>query len=348
MLLGSFGMPSSLRLKPLLGSGIIAIMRNKAANVALVVGDGFGLFEFAVASDVFGIDRTADYGVPWYHLTICSPGGRPATSDSGLRIQGATGLRGLRDADMVIVSPFAPVVPVPDGLVRELRRAHERGARIVSLCTGAFVLAASGLLDERRATTHWEECAQLAAEYPRVRVDPDVLYVDDGDILTAAGSAAAVDLCLHIVRGDHGAEVAARLARELVVPPFREGGQAQYIESPLLRLGPADPFLTVLSWAQANLGARITIADLAKRAAMSKRNFARRFLAALGTTPYNWILRQRLQLAQRLLETTDLSVEAIAEASGFATAANLRARFLDGVHTTPSAYRRTFRGGAET
>jgi AraC family transcriptional activator FtrA len=322
-------------------------VRHKAANVVLVAAEGLALFEFGVASDVFGIDRTAGYGVPWYRVTVCSAGRRAVTSDSGLRIQGTVGLRALRDADTVIVPPSAPHAPVPDALLRELTRAHQRGARIVSLCTGAFVLAAAGLLDGRRATTHWEECDQLATEYPLVQVDPDVLYVDGGDILTSAGSAAAIDLCLHIVRRDHGAEVAARLARELVVPPFREGGQAQYIDSALPMLDPADPFLGVLSWVQAHLGEPITIADLASRAAMSKRNFARRFSAALGTTPYRWILRQRLQLAQRLLETTDLSIEAIAEATGFATAANLRARFFDGVHTSPSAYRRSFRGGAE-
>jgi AraC family transcriptional activator FtrA len=318
-------------------------VRNKAANVVLVVGDGLTLFELGVASEVFGFDRTAAYGVPWYQLTVCSSGARAVTCESGLRIGGAVGLRALRDANMVIVAPFGPEAPVPDVLLAELRRAHRRGARIVSLCTAAFVLAAAGLLDGRPATTHWEECEQLAREHPLVQVDPEVLYVDDGDILTSAGSAACIDLCLHIVRGDHGAEIAARLARELVVPPFREGGQAQYIESPLPALDPADPFLEVLSWAQAHLGEPITIADLAKRAAMSKRNFARRFLARLGTPPYRWILRQRLQLAQRLLESTDLSVEAIAEASGFATAANLRARFSDNLHTTPSAYRRSFR-----
>ena len=174
-------------------------------------------------------------------------------------------------------------------LLRELRQAHRRGARIVSLCTGAFVLAAAGLLDRRRATTHWEDCGQLAMEYPLVQVDPDVLYVDGGDVLTSAGSAACIDLCLHIVRRDHGAEIAARLARELVVPPFREGGQAQYIESPLPALDPADPFLDVLSWAQAHLDEPITIAGLSKRAAMSKRNFARRFQSTLGTSPYRWI-----------------------------------------------------------
>ncbi len=229
-------------------SGIIAIVRNNTANVALVAGEGLGLFEFGVASDVFGIDRTADYGVPWYRLTVCSAGGRSVNSDSGLRIGGTAGLRALRDTDMVIVPPFGPNAPVPDVLLRELRCAHGRGARIVALCTGAFVLAAAGLLDGRCATTHWEECEQLAAEYPLVQVAPDVLYVDGGDILTSAGSAACIDLCLHIVRGDYGAAVAARLARELVVPPFREGGQAQYIESRLPALDLADPFLGVLSW----------------------------------------------------------------------------------------------------
>jgi AraC family transcriptional regulator, transcriptional activator FtrA len=327
-----------------LPSGIIAMVRNKAANVVLVAGEGVALFEFAVASEVFGVDRTAEYGVPWYRLTVCSPGARAVTSDTGLRIQGMAGVRAMRDADMVIVSPFDSAAAVPEVLLQELRRAHQRGVRIASLCTGAFVLAAAGLLDGRRATTHWDQCELLTAEYPLIHVDPHVLYVDDDDILTAAGSAAAIDLCLHIVRRDHGAEIAARLARELVVPPFREGGQAQYIETPLPAVLPEDPFMEVLSWAQANLGQQITVSELAKRAAMSKRNFARRFLAVLGTSPYRWILRQRLQLAQRLLETTDLSVEAIAEASGFATAANLRARFLAGAHTTPSAYRRTFRG----
>ena len=232
-----------------MGSGIIAIVRNKAANVVLVAGEGVALLEFGVASDVFGLDRTTDYGVPWYRLTVCASGGRAVTSDSGLRIAGASGLRALRDADMVIVPPLKAEAPVPELLLRELRRAHRHGARIVALCTGAFVLAAAGLLDRRRATTHWEECGQLAMEYPLVQVDPDVLYVDGGDVLTSAGSAACIDLCLHIVRGDHGAEIAARLARELVVPPFREGGQAQYIESPLPALDPADPFLDVLSWA---------------------------------------------------------------------------------------------------
>jgi AraC family transcriptional regulator, transcriptional activator FtrA len=232
-------------------------------------------------------------------------------------------------------------------VLAELRAAHARRARIVSLCSGATVLAAAGLLDGRPATTHWEECALLAAQYPAVRVDPGVLYVDDGDILTSAGSAACIDLCLHIVRSDYGAAIAARLARELVVPPFREGGQAQYIETPLPDLDPGDPFLEVLAWAQAHLDEPVTITELARRAAMSKRNFARRFQESFGITPYQWILRQRLALARRLLETSDLPIDAVADASGFVTAANLRARFSEDLQTTPSAYRRSFRGESQ-
>jgi transcriptional regulator GlxA family with amidase domain len=325
------------------GRGIIASMRQKAANVAIVACEGVTLFEFGVAMEVFGYDRSDAYGVPWYTVTACSLGGRAVRTDSGLRLGELAGLDTLRSADTVIIAP-THVKPPPRRLLSELQAAHARGARIVSLCSGAAVLAAAGLLDGRRATTHWEECAELAADHPHVQVDPDVLYVDDGNILTSAGSSACIDLCLHIVRSDYGSEVAARVARELVVPPFREGGQAQFIETPLPDLDPSDPFLEVLAWAQAHLADPISISDLARRAAMSQRNFARRFLESFGVTPYQWILRQRLQLARRLLETSDLPVDAVADASGFVTAANLRARFTEDLHTTPSAYRRTFRG----
>jgi AraC family transcriptional regulator, transcriptional activator FtrA len=329
------------------GRGIIASMHQKAANVAIVALEGLTLFEFGVAMDVFGFDRSAAYGVPWYRVTACSLGGRAVRTDSGLSLGRLAGLGSLRTADTVIVAPTETVNPPPRRLLSELQAAHRRGARIVSLCSSAAVLAAAGLLDGRRATTHWEECAALAAGYPLVRVDPGVLYVDDEDILTSAGSAACIDLCLHIVRSDYGSEIAARLARELVVPPFREGGQAQFIETPLPRLDPSDPFLEVLAWAQGHLADPITISELARRAAMSQRNFARRFLESFGITPYQWILRQRLQLARRLLETSDLSIDAVADASGFATAANLRARFTEDLQTTPSAYRRIFRGELE-
>jgi transcriptional regulator GlxA family with amidase domain len=205
------------------------------------------------------------------------------------------------------------------------------------------VLAAAGLLAGRRVTTHWAESAELASRYPDLQVDPNVLYVDDGDIMTSAGSAASIDLCLHVVRQDYGAEVAARLARQLVVPPYRDGGQAQYIEAPLHVMAGADLFTDTLAWMQEHLGEPQAVSDLASRSAMSTRTFARRFASATGTTPYQWLLRQRLQLAQRLLETSDLPVDAIAHQAGFSTAANLRKHFDRRVRTTPQAYRHTFK-----
>ena len=211
------------------------------------------------------------------------------------------------------------------------------------MCGGAFVLAEAGLLDGRRAATHWAECDELARRYPFVSVDPGVLFVDEGDILTSAGSAAAIDLCLHVVRQDYGSEVATRLARQLVVPPQRDGGQAQYIENPLPVPDSSDMFADTVVWLQAHLDEQVTVEDLAVRAAMSPRTFARRFLVAMGTTPYKWLLRQRVHLAQRLLEISDLSIEAVAEKSGFCTAGNLRKHFSRIVHTSPQAYRHAFR-----
>jgi len=212
----------------------------------------------------------------------------------------------------------------------------------VSLCTGAFAVAAAGLLDGRRATTHWTECAELARRYPRVSVDPGVLFVDEGDMLTSAGSAAGIDLCLHVVRQDYGSEIATQLARQLVVPPQRDGGQAQYIDAPLPDPGSSSLFADTLCWLQEHLGEPVTVEDLAARSAMSPRTFARRFAASTGTTPYQWLLRQRIQLAQRLLETTSLPIDSVAQKSGFSTAANLRKHFSRAVHTSPQAYRRAF------
>jgi transcriptional regulator GlxA family with amidase domain len=223
-----------------------------------------------------------------------------------------------------------------------LRRAHARRCRIISLCTGAFILAEAGLLKGRRATTHWTECDDLARRYPDVSVDPGVLYVDEGDILTSAGSAASIDLCLYVVRCDYGSDVATRLARELVVPPQRDGGQAQYIDTPLPALDDSSLFADTITWAQEHLNEPLTVADLAARSAMSPRTFARQFLAATGTTPHQWLQRQRVHLAQRLLETSDFSIESVAAGTGFCTAGNLRKHFSRILHTSPQAYRRTF------
>jgi AraC family transcriptional regulator, transcriptional activator FtrA len=312
-------------------------------RVALVVYDGLAMFEFGVACDVFGTDWSRDVGAPWYQFAVCAAGSAPVTVEGGYQLQVQAGLGALRRADTILVPPTATVDQVAPEVVYALRQAHGRGARIVSLCTGAFVLAAAGLLAGRRATTHWSECEDLARQYPDVLVDPAVLYVDNGDIMTSAGSAAGIDLCLHLVRLDYGAEVAARLARQLVVPPYRDGGQAQFIDAPLPAVDGADLFTDTLAWMQEHLDLPLTVDDLASRSAMSRRTFARRFAAATGTTPYQWLLRQRMQLAQRLLETSDIPVDSIARKTGFSTAANLRKHFGRLVRTSPQAYRHSFR-----
>jgi transcriptional regulator GlxA family with amidase domain len=244
---------------------------------------------------------------------------------------------------MVIVPPTEQLERVPTQVFEALRRAHARGVRVASFCTGAFVLAEAGLLDGRRATTHWSECDDLARRYPRVSVDPAVLYVDEGDVLTSAGSAASIDLCLHIVRQDYGAEVASQLARQLVVSPQRDGGQAQFIDTPMPVLASSNLFAQTVAWLQQHLGEQVTVDELAARAAMSPRTFARRFLASTGTTPYQWLLRERVLFAQRLLETTDLPIELVAAKSGFGTAGAMRTYFRRAISTSPQTYRRAFK-----
>jgi transcriptional regulator GlxA family with amidase domain len=313
-----------------------------AGRVAIVVYDGVGVFELGVACDVFGNTDLTNLGVPWYRLSICGTGGTMVTADGGLRIEPPCGLEKTRRVDTLIVPPTDRVDELPGEVFDALRRAHARGCRIISLCTGAFVLAEAGLLKGRRATTHWTECDELARRYPDVSVDPGVLYVDEGDILTSAGSAASIDLCLYVVRCDYGSEIATRLARELVVPPQRDGGQAQYIDTPLPALDSSNLFADTVAWVQEHLNEPLTVADLAARSAMSPRTFARQFLAATGTTPHQWLQRQRVHLAQRLLETSDFSIESVAAGSGFCTAGNLRKHFSRIMQTSPQAYRRTF------
>ena len=311
-------------------------------SVALVLYDGVAPFEIGVACDVFGTAYAPDFGVPWYRLTICAAT-RSVVLDVGLRMEVPDGLAAIRTAGTVVVLPTQQPDQVPPEVLAELRAARARGQRILSLCTGAFVLAAAGILDGHRATTHWGECAELARRYPAVTVDPDVLYVDEGDLLTSAGSAASIDLCLHVVQRDYGREVATRLARELVVPLYRDGGQAQFIDTPIPVLDENHLFADTLAWLQSHLDQSVTVRDLAGRAAMSPRTFARRFLASTGLTPYQWIVRERIRLAQRLLETSDLPVDAVAVKTGFATAGNLRKHFSRTVRTSPHAYRDSFR-----
>ena len=310
--------------------------------MAVVVFEGVNVFELGVACEVFGDPDLMDQGARRYRLTVCGPGPGPVTADGGFEIHAPVGPEGISRADTVVVPPTDRLDQVPAAIISALRKAHAHGCRIISLCTGAFVLAEAGLLDGRRATTHWTECDALARDYPEVTVDPGVLYVDEGDVLTSAGSAASLDLCLHVVRQDCGADIAGQLARRLVVPPQRDGGQAQFIESPMSTFDGSDLFADTFTWVQGHLDDPLTVEDLAARSAMSPRTFARRFLATTGTTPHQWLQRQRVQLAQRLLEVSDLPIELVAERSGFGTAGNLRKHFNRLVLTSPQAYRRAF------
>jgi transcriptional regulator GlxA family with amidase domain len=308
----------------------------------MAVTDGTPLFELAAACEVFGVDR--DLAHPWYHLALCGPD----TAEVGgwLRAGLRYGLDSLVTADTVIVPAIRDPEDAPLAeLVDAVRAAHDAGARVVSLCTGAFVLAAAGLLDGRSATTHWAHTSLLATRYPRVRVDPDVLYIDDGTVLTSAGKAAGMDLCLHVVRTDHGAAVANALARSLVVPPHRQGGQAQFIPAPLAP-GRDHVLAGLLDWAGARLDQPLTVQDLARQASMSSRNLARHFNAVTGTSPLRWLLIQRVHRAQELLETTDAGIELIAARTGMGTAATLRRHFNRLLGVPPEVYRRTFRARA--
>jgi transcriptional regulator GlxA family with amidase domain len=324
---------------------LFADIRNDPAmarrhTVATVICDGATPFEFAVAAEVFGIDRS-DLGVPWYRFLMCSATGAPVAAHGGITVIAPDSLADAERADTIIVAPTRSR-DFPPEYLDFLVRAHQRGARLVSLCSGAFILAAAGLLDGRRASTHWMNAEELVCAHPDIDIDSGVLYIDDGDILTSAGTAASIDLCLHLVRCDFGAEVANAVARRMVVPPHRDGGQAQYVDHPIDVLPGSELFAETLLWAEANLAEPLTIDDLAARAAMSPRTFARRFTATTGTSPHQWLIRQRVQLAQRLLESTDASVERIATDCGFGTATNLRTHFQRIVKTTPTRYRRCF------
>ncbi|MBE1532406.1 helix-turn-helix domain-containing protein [Actinomadura algeriensis] len=308
-------------------------------TVAIAATDGMLHFELALAYEVFAAAPAA-VTVPWYDVTVCGP---VAVRIGRFLLEPDGGLDRLAHAGTVIVPALADVTEDPPAdLVEAVRTAHAAGARVVSLCTGAFVLAAAGLLDGLRATTHWAHTDELAARHPRVKVDPDVLYVDNGSVLTSAGKAAAMDLCLHLVRGDHGSAIANVVARRLVVPPHRAGGQAQFVTTPV----PArddHPLADLFAWTMRRLDRRLTVEDLARQANMSSRHLARHFHAVTGTTPLQWLLNQRIRRAQELLETTDDGIDAIAEAAGMGTATTLRRHFHRALGVPPDTYRRTFR-----
>jgi transcriptional regulator GlxA family with amidase domain len=314
-------------------------------RVAVIVLDGVAPFELGVLCEVFGTDRTAD-GFPGYDFQICSPGARPVRTTSGWTLTPTADLTPVEDADLVAV-PAHPIGSVaPPGLLGALRRAADRGAYVLSVCSGAFLLGEAGLLDGRRCTTHWQHADALAERYPKACVDPNVLYVADDNVLTSAGTAAGIDLCLHLVRRVHGSAVATAMARRMVVPPHRDGGQAQYVEAPLPRTADAPTLEPLLSWLVTTLDRGHTVESLAARAHMSPRTFARRFRAETGATPHDWLTGQRVLLARQLLEDTDLGIDAIATRAGFGTAAMLRHHFTRRVGATPQLYRSTFRDRA--
>lgn len=311
-------------------------------TVALVVFDRIPTFEMAVPCEVFGIDRSG-MGMPNYRLMVCAAEPGPLRAKAGFDFEAPFGLPDLREADTVLVPAWRDEDEAPpEALLEALRQSYRRGTRIASLCSGAFVLAHAGLLDGRRATTHWMCADALARRFPAVEVDPDVLYVDEGQILTSAGTAAGIDLCLHMVRRDHGAEVANAFARRMVVSPHRDGGQSQYVRSPVAERPGGGPLEETLEWATANLGEPLTVARLSAHARTSERTFARRFREVTGTTPLRWLLGQRILAAQSRLETSDDPVDEIAWECGFGTAATFRLHFKRAVGVSPTRYRKAF------
>ncbi|ORT61641.1 helix-turn-helix domain-containing protein [Streptomyces sp. CB03238] len=317
--------------------------RRRREVVAVLLFSGGPIFESSIPLSVFGIDRQ-DAGVPRYRLLVCAGEDGPLRTTGGLELTAPYGLEAISRAGTVVVPAWRSITsPPPAEALDALRRAHEEGARIVGLCTGAFVLAAAGLLDGRPATTHWMYAPTLAKRYPSVHVDPRELFVDDGDVLTSAGTAAGIDLCLHIVRTDHGTEAAGALARRLVVPPRRSGGQERYLDRSLPEEIGADPLAEVVAWALEHLHEQFDVETLAARAYMSRRTFDRRFRSLTGSAPLQWLITQRVLQAQRLLETSDYSVDEVAGRCGFRSPVALRGHFRRQLGSSPAAYRAAYR-----
>jgi transcriptional regulator GlxA family with amidase domain len=326
-------------------------MRNNRAmtlvphRIAVLAVDQVVGLDLGTPAQVFGTARTDDL-TQLYTVGTCTPGGRPVRSTAGFQVLPDHGLELIETADTVVVPGIHGGPALTDGTVdpdvaAALRAAHQRGARIMSICTGAFVLAAAGLLDGRRATTHWAYASLFRRLHPDVDLDPEVLFIDDG-VLTSAGVAAGIDLCLHVIRTDHGSEVANRAARRCVMPPWRDGGQAQYIERPIPRAAETGTAAT-REWARQRLHEPVALRDLAGHARMSVRTFTRHFRSETGLSPAQWLLQQRTEHARLLLETTDLTVDQVARHAGFGTTAALRQHFHHRLGVAPATYRRTFR-----
>ena len=311
----------------------------------LLLGELF-VFEFGILEEVFGQDRTAD-GLPPVEFRACGVrAGEPVRTTGGAAIVPGWGLDGLEGADVVAV-PATNLREYPPEALDALRAAAARGATVLTICSGVFVAGAAGLLDGRRCTSHWRHVDELRTRHPTAVVDPDVLFVDDGDLVSSAGTAAGIDACLHLVRRELGSAAVNILARQMVVPPQRDGGQRQFIDQPVpactnLALAPT------LDWALERLDKDLSVADLAAHARMSERSFGRRFLAETGTTPHRWLIGQRVQLAQRFLEDSDLGIDEVAAQSGFGAAALLRHHFRNQVGITPGDYRRKFQSATSS
>ncbi|GLJ67019.1 AraC family transcriptional regulator [Nocardioides luteus] len=308
-----------------------------------MIWDGVAPFEFGVVCEAFGLDRRED-GVPLLDFGVCGPQTGMVRTNLGFGIEVLHGLERVEEADLVCVPAMRRGDPVPPGVVEALLRAHERGARILTVCSGAFALGEAGLLDGRECTTHWKYTDELAERFPQAKVVPEVLYVDSGQVITSAGTAAGLDACLHIWRQEHGAAVASAVARRMVVPPQRDGGQAQFISRPVPE-PEAETLGPLLAWITAHLHEELDVDSLARRVLMSPRTFARRFRAETGATPYAWITAQRVHRAEELLERTERPVEWIAGEVGFGNAAALRHHFTRVRGLSPQAYRRRFACG---
>jgi len=315
--------------------------------VVTLASDRLAMFEFGIAAEFFALARPELDFVP-YRFAVAAADPLPLRGLGGIRVDVDGGLDLLRDANLIVVPGWRDLdeTPRPE-ITTALRDAVEHGARVASICSGAFLLAHAGLLDGRRATTHWRHTERLARLFPKIRVEPDVLYIDEGNVMTSAGSAAGIDLLLHLVRKDYGPHIANTFARRMVVPPHRDGGQAQFAQ-PVVGYDPHSDLAPALEWARANLGERLTVDRLAAVAHMSPRTFARRFRDTLGVTPLTWLVQQRVRVAQELLETSDEPVERIAGRVGFGTAANLRQHFHRVTSVSPQTYRQVFRRRATT
>jgi AraC family transcriptional regulator, transcriptional activator FtrA len=310
--------------------------------VAVLAYDGLCTFEFGIAVEVFGLPRP-EFDFPWYHFAVVAAEGKRARAMGGIIVEASLGLDQLSKASTIIIPGWRDKTErPPQALLDAISEASARGARCLSICSGVFVLAAAGLLKGRRATTHWRHMPELKQMYPDIHVKEDVLYVDEGNVITSAGSAAGIDACLHLVRRDFGSKIANTVARRLVMPPHREGGQAQYVVAPI-QIRSGRTIAEAMDWAQHRISKAIEVAEMAKVAAMSERTFQRRFNEAVGMPPKLWLQRQRMFRAQELLETTAFALDEVASQCGYESLETFRVAFRRTVGTSPAAYRSAFK-----